>query len=1101
MKFNLLNISIILLLSLFFSSGLFGQFYNGTQMNFGKNRVQYEDFDWFYYKYPNYDVYFYQGGRELALYTAKYSKEIIQEMELDIGFLLEDRLQFVLFNNFTDLKQSNIGLINDSRYNTGGVTHIVGSKVILYFDGNHHDLEKQIRAGIAQTLINHMIYGSSLGAQIKNNSLFPFPEWFLKGLVSFYSEPWTTDIDDKVRDGIASGRYKNFNRLTGDDARWAGHSFWYFLSETYGRENIANILYLAKMSRRVQQGFLYSLQKPLKTLIEEWLNYYQVKNEDIAKNTILPSGDKILKRNKKNTVYQHIKLSPDGRYAAYVSNQYGRYKVLLKDLQTGKKKTIYKGAYRLDEKVDYSYPVLDWHPKGNILAFIVEKKGKPYMNYYSVEEKKRESIYMSNFEKILDFSYSESGYYMVVSAIQRGQSDIFVYDVGSNTFEQITRDIFDDRHPSFYHHDQKILFSSNRQSDTLKLTDPLRPQRVNGSFDLYMYDYVKRDPIMQQVTKTFSGDELKVQRLDTESFVFLSDLSGIQNIYLGKLDSTISFVDTTVHYRYFTHTFPLTNYGRNVLAYDINKKTNKLASIFYLNNHYEILLSEMPVENKLSESALKLTPFAQERQTVNTQEGVELGSQPNIKSPLSFYNVHQSDLVELILKEYDSTLNYSYEDVLEMSPSDSVYKEIVAHYPVKKLLQAGKEKKENDIPQRRNYYVEFFYDQVTTQLDFTNLYDSYQTFVGAGPIYSNNSGVQALFQVKLKDLMEDYRITGGVMYNMDFKNNEYLISYKNLKKRIDKEIVFHRKPTLYQYGYNLIKITFHELFYISKYPFNEVMSARGTLSYRHAMVTYLASDIYSLVEPNYFLHSVSAKGEFVFDNTKDIGINLMLGARAKVFAEYTGRYSFIDPNKKLNNVMVVGFDYRNYQRIHRSFIWANRIAGSTNFGNQKLIYFMGGVDNWILPKFNEYTPIDYTQGYAYQTIATNMRGFYQNIRNGNSFLVINSELRFPVFKYFSKFPLNSDFLNSFQLVGFGDLGTAWTGLSPYSEDNFLYTRHIDQNPMHIRVRSVTDPLVGGYGVGARAKVLGYFVRTDLAWGVENFKVRKPIFYISLSLDF
>ena len=56
-----------------------------------------------------------------------------------------------------------------------------------------------------------------------------------------------------------------------------------------------------------------------------------------------------------------------------------------------------------------------------------------------------------------------------------------------------------------------------------------------------------------------------------------------------------------------------------------------------------------------------------------------------------------------------------------------------------------------------------------------------------------------------------------------------------------------------------------------------------------------------------------------------------------------------------------------------------------------------------------------------------MRGFTQNIRNGNNFALINSEIRWPFVRYFAGHPLRSNFLNSLQIVGFGDIGTAWTG--------------------------------------------------------------------------
>ncbi len=1084
-----------ILLGIFVSGSVYAQFYNGTQMTFGKNRVQYEDFNWYYYRFGSYDVYSYLGGKELAIYVAKYAKEIIDRLELETGITLEDKLQFVVFNNFTDLKQSNIGLLNDERYNTGGITHIIGTKVVLYFDGSHKHLEEQIRAGVAKTLIDHAIYGTSLGAQIKNNSLFPFPEWFLSGLVSFYSKEWTTDFDDRVRDGIVSGRYDDFNKLRGEDARLAGHSFWYFIANTYGKENIANILYLAKMSRRVQNGFIYSLGKSLPGLIEEWHQYYQQRYGNTRIEDMQPGGQNILRRSKKNTVYQQLRISPDGKYLAYVSNQFGRYKVCVKDLSTGKRKVIYRGAYRLNEKVDYSYPILDWHPKGDILAFLVEKKGKPYMIYYSLKEKKKEQIYMSNFEKVLDFSYSDDGYFMAVSAINRGQSDIFVYDVGSNTYEQITFDVYDDRYPCFYHHDRNILFSSNRPGDTLRGTPPLQPPRVDGNFRLFMYDYQKRNPVLQAVTRQTFGDDIKPQALDAESFVFLGDENGIRNLYLGKLDSTINFIDTTIHYRYFTHTYPLSDFKRNILSYDVHKEKRKLAASFFINNRYVPLLTDIPDFSKLSETELKPTASAGTRNAITPQ--AETKTEKEEQSGF-FYNVHQSDIVSRLLHKIDTTKHYSYQDLLNKKVDDSVYQALIRKFPEKNLLQSKKEKEEERL-QRHNYYVEFFFNEVTMQLDFTNLFNSYQPFMGGGPIFPN-SGVNGLFNIGLTDLMEDYRIVGGMMLNMNFKNNEYLFSYSDLKHRLDKEFIFHRKPNLYQFDYYFIRDIFHEFLYVLKYPFNEIMSLRTTFSYRNETAMILASDIYSLTPPNQYAHTGGLKGEFVFDNTRSLGTNLLSGTRAKAFLEYNQSYNANAP-EKFGNLIVAGFDYRQYIKIHRNFILANRLAGSSSLGSQKLIYFMGGVDNWLFPKYNKYTPIDYSQGYYYQTLATNLRGFPQNIRNGNSFMVLNSELRFPVFNYFSKYPLNSEFLNNFQIIGFGDIGTAWTGSSPYSEDNFLYTNEIDHNPMHIKVKMVSDPVVGGYGFGIRSKLIGYFMRADLAWGVENMKIQKPVFYFSLSLDF
>jgi hypothetical protein len=116
-------------------------------------------------------------------------------------------------------------------------------------------------------------------------------------------------------------------------------------------------------------------------------------------------------------------------------------------------------------------------------------------------------------------------------------------------------------------------------------------------------------------------------------------------------------------------------------------------------------------------------------------------------------------------------------------------------------------------------------------------------------------------------------------------------------------------------------------------------------------------------------------------------------------------------------------------------------------------------------------------------------------------MVANSELRFPVFSYLFQNPISSAFIRDFQLLAFGDIGTAWTGVNPYDPSNSLYTKYIESGPLSISVEVQKDPIVGGVGFGARTTLLGYFVRADVAWGIEDARINKPVLYLSFSLDF
>ena len=112
----------------------YSQFYNGSQVDFGKNRVQYnKDRLWFFYRFEKFNTYFYQGGDNLAYYTYRYANKQIQKMEEKLDYVLEEKAHFLIFQSLNELKESNIGLVSDEQYNVGGITHLVDNKIFIYF--------------------------------------------------------------------------------------------------------------------------------------------------------------------------------------------------------------------------------------------------------------------------------------------------------------------------------------------------------------------------------------------------------------------------------------------------------------------------------------------------------------------------------------------------------------------------------------------------------------------------------------------------------------------------------------------------------------------------------------------------------------------------------------------------------------------------------------------------------------------------------------------------------------------------------------------------------------------------------------------------------
>jgi hypothetical protein len=1098
----------LLLLSL--SGG--AQFYNGSQLTFGKSRVQYSNFLWLNFRFEKFDTYYYLNGRELALYTAEYADKHIKEIELDLQSNLEEKVQFIIFNNLSDLKESNIGLYGDwDYYNTGGVTRIIGGRVLLFFDGIYEHFDQQIRAGIAQVILNNMIYGTGIGAQIKNNALFSVPDWYLNGLISFISRKWDADIENQVRDAILNRKYEKFNGLTGEEATYAGHSLWNYVAMKYGAASIPNIVYMARLSRNVERGFQYVVGVSFSALVEGWLAFYKEVYSAQEAGRTTPQATLENKRNKPDRVYNSLKICPDGTSLAYATHQLGIYKVFIKNTETGKTRRIYRGGYRLADRPDYSYPLIAWHPSGRVLAFLVERKGEIWLYFYNLGDKKYEHQLLVNFQKVLDMSYSDDGTLLVFSAVQKGQSDIFVFNPASGSHEQITKDLYDDLNPRFINHSGNIIFSSNRPNDTIRFDEPVKIENLHYYNDLYLYNYSAKRNVLQRLTKTPDAHETQPQPYGDNYFCFLSDQSGIVNRYLARYDSTIAFIDTTEHYRYFTTTYPITNYSRNIVEQDVSPKAAKIGEIIFQKRNFkmytsDLILPELVGKVEVQPSYFKevKTKSAEKDSVRQTADSVPGPAEPfKMQEKKHFTVVRQSEVVNQILSRIDTAkLARPGTGHGNAAGSDTTLNRWWTLYQAlqKKDFQQGVNLKDTankyKDAKQLNYNVEYYIDQMVTQIDFTFLNFAYQPFTGSlSPVFIN-PGLNALLMVGITDLMEDYRITGGVRLNVSLINNEYLFSYGNYKHRLDHQIVFHRKSVEEAGYYSIVRHRIVELYYVATYPFTPVLNIKGTAAVRYDRAVFLSTDQVNLRQPD--IHDVwgSVKSELTYDNTRSLGLNLYHGTRYKFFGEF---YQLL--NSRGNNLVVLGMDIRNYQRLHRSLIWANRFAASTSFGNNKLLYYLGGVDNWLFPTYNVTTPVAFDQNYAFQTLATNMRGFSQNIRNGNSFFVYNTELRWPVFRYLFNRPIRSDFINNFQIVAFGDVGTAWTGTSPWSADNQLFTRYIYRNPLFIMVEMQKDPIVEGFGFGARTRLFGYFLRGDLAWGVEDGRILKPVFYFSLSLDF
>lgn len=1073
------------------------QFYNGSDQKFGKNRIQYRGFLWQYMKFDQHTIYFYEGGQNLAEFAARATPEIIRAVEDDLDFVIQEEITVVIYKTQSDFKQSNVGLNTEQEANIGGSTQLHSNKLFVYFEGDYEKFLTNIRRGISEIAITQLMLGANWREAIRNSTLLNLPEWYTEGVVSYLSGEWSPEMESIVRDGVLSGKFLKFNHLTGLEARYAGQYMWRYIAEVYGRNVIPNILYMARMSRNIDNGFLFVLGTSLKNLSQEFINYYQEQYRQEGRTLGNLELERLNIKTKKNRVYSQYRLSPDGKYAIYTSNILGQYRVYLYDIEKQKRKKIHKAEHKLDRITDHSYPVMAWHPSSAAFNFVVERRGMLVMNTYDIESGKKTKRELFHLEKVLDMSYASDGRSMVFSGVKNGQSDLYLYYPIGNRQEQLTNDVYDDLYPRFANGDQDIIFSSNRQDDTLRSNVKFEPFPTQK--DVFLYHLAGRKQVLTRITDTPDKNEIMPAQLDSARYTFLSqtDKYLYQRVSAVR-DSAIASIDTTIHYRYFSKVLPLASVPVNSLEYEVNQKLEKYTQLLYHDGRYQFYIGDIN-EQRIDERA----------EGTGTKEG------DATRQLLTYGDL--TDIPEApvqISEQYPPSLKIDIGDYVFITEDEDA---IVFE---KKVIKIGEgkdaadttatEKEAIELPTPRNYNVNFASDYVVTQLNNNNLTEFYQPYTGAGNIYP---GFSPLLQVGITDLFEDYKVVGGFRTSFNLRNSDFLLSFQNYKKRLDKEFFILRQGKSLYGRLTVLDVKTYFAGTRLSWPLSEVLRVEGVFSYRNDRYSSLSTDINELERPSLYQHKLGLKVALVFDNTLDMGLNLRRGSRFKIWGEFHQKVGQFDrvwaslsqpwtiPSN--SDFLLFGGDFRHYQRIHRGFIWASRLAASTSVGGSKLVYFLGGVDNWLFRKVDNSLPVSTEQNYEYQALASPMRGFFNNSRNGNTFAVINSELRFPVFQYFSKGPIKSDFLNNFQIIGFGDVGAAWTGLHPYSEGNEFNEQEITTGggSVSVLIRNNREPIIYGYGLGVRSRLLGYFVRVDYAWGVDDGVVLPGVFYVSLNLDF
>ena len=1148
-----------------------------STVQFGKNRLQFKSMKWKYYQTPNFNTYFNQNGDPLAKYVLQVAEKELPGIEQQVEYGMQRRANIILYNSYNEMEQSNIGLDNDWQ-TTGGTTQLVNNKMIVYYTDDHYKLRIQIRQGIARVLLQNILFGDDLGEFAANQTLLDLPQWLTDGYVDYVAQSWNTELDDQLKSAILSGRYTNFYNMAFEKPELAGHAFWYYFANRYKKENVTYFLYLSRVYRNTNTAALRICKKKFKEVLQDFMQEEEeLYDKDIRGRRNFPKGSiSVVEKVSDNTNFFHFSPNPAPRSQTYAVVEFdrGAYSVVLHENYINRKVLMKSGVKSNDKQLQPHYPLIAWDPKGTRLAVIYYHEGKIRLFVYDVLAKyKRVVTDLDMFDQVQDMKYMLDNNTLILSAVKKGQSDIFTYDLRDSHVEQITNDIYDDVDASFVTFPGKtgIIYSSNRPSGFAPSIDTVLPS--NNRYNIFLIDNWNKSEFKQisQLTNLKYGNAHYPTQYNNFHFTFISDENGINNRYAGFFTTKRAGIDTV--YRIGDEVMHNPDPKELDSALRANKETEPdsiytfsitqdSAYVFALTN-YQSGLSETKIAGETGQVSevrqegdlkflykLKVDESALKKRNVNPRptefrkETIAAGQIAGGKA-LQYLQKKKTDTVHVQTDIFESEFD---KEKLDTVLNQKLMLQQPLTVPESSVLKDAK---------LLDYDLLFSAQSFTAGFNNDVLGTMYQPFTGALPIrLGGNEPFNAMFKAAVFDLFEDIRFTGALRLPLFGGSSSSAIGIGSggagistfvpagssffdgggqwyarvdyLKLRTDFSLIYYRQtdvgsyplfdtagtnPTN-SYAYVSSKLYTNLFQAVIKYPFDKVRSIRYSVGVRTDKIG-LRPTGNSAIDPAYPFDTIALKSgyvqkqtfllnhiEYVFDNTILKTLNIMNGLRYKFYIDFN--YQINQPAKGEGRKMLnFGFDARNYYPIYRNFIWAVRAAGDFSWGNQKMIYYLGGQDGWMFPKANQFPLPDYSQNYAYQSLAVNLRGYNQNLANGNNAIVINSELRLPVFTTLLNKPINNAFIRNFQLIQFFDFGTAWAGsLKNIERPQSHFYNNDPSVPVEVTIKAGgLGPLAGGYGFGVRSTLLGYFLRLDLGWPMNAFFGPNPTWQFAMGVDF
>ena len=504
---------------------------------FGRNKVQYETFDFKVLKTPHFDIHFYPEEAEAVEDAARMGERWYERLARIFQHEFEEPKPLILYADHPDFQQTNTlrGRLSEG---TGGVTESLKNRVIMPLTGSYAATDHVLGHELVHAFQYNVAQGRS-GGGIRGLSMLPL--WLIEGMAEYLSVGREDALTAMwLRDAIQRDDLPTITQMTTERRFFPyrfGQALWAYIGGRHGDDRVIDLF-----RRSLSVGWEPALEQVLGTSSDS----LSIAWKEAVENEYLPlmagrqapgEAGALLLAPATGAGRQNVSpaVSPDGRYVAFLSEKdlFG-IDLFVADARTGEieRKLVSANADPHFDALRFIDSAGDWSPDGQKFVFTVFAEGDNELAIVDVEDGDVErKIDLEDIGAISSPAWSPDGQHIAFSGLKGGVSDIYMWNVETDVLSQLTDDKFADLQPTWSPDGATIAFASDRSPITdfeaLRYSEP----------QIAFLDIATRD--VEHLELFGDVKHINPQYApDGRSVYFVSDQDGFSDIYQYEFETT-----------------------------------------------------------------------------------------------------------------------------------------------------------------------------------------------------------------------------------------------------------------------------------------------------------------------------------------------------------------------------------------------------------------------------------------------------------------------------------------------------------------------------------------------------------------------------------